>query len=254
MKRLIPLFAAAAFSLNAYADLSKSPAYFKEPAPKEELAKVHTELGSLYFAKGSLAVALDELNRALYFDSSYSDALSTRALVYNQMREYDKADADFKAALKSGEKNPALMNNYGWYLCDRGQSQKGLEYTVKAAMDPLYATPAVAYMNAGYCAMKMGDAQQASMYLKQSMSISDSPQAHFYMAQLLEKRKAYPEAYEELKIALRGMEPPTAEVLMTGIRLGREMNDDVAVRSYARQLKTRFPLSKEWEDAMALGY
>ena len=45
-------------------------------------AKIHTELGAMYFQAGNNAVALDELRIALNADSSYYQAYSVRGLVH----------------------------------------------------------------------------------------------------------------------------------------------------------------------------
>ena len=44
-------------------------------------AKLHTELGSLYFQDGNMAVALDELRIAIEADSDYASAYNVRGLV-----------------------------------------------------------------------------------------------------------------------------------------------------------------------------
>ncbi|HEY6438096.1 MAG TPA: hypothetical protein VIY47_16010, partial [Ignavibacteriaceae bacterium] len=66
--------------------------------------------------------------------------------------------------------------------------------------------------------------------------------------------KSYSEAYTHLKTALKGMEPPTPESLLLGIQLGLEMKDELSVNSYVKQLKSRYPMSPEWDEAMKLGY
>ena len=53
-------------------------------------AKIHTELGALYFQDGNMAVAIDELRIALDADSSYYPAYSVRGLVHAYLKEYAK--------------------------------------------------------------------------------------------------------------------------------------------------------------------
>ena len=48
-------------------------------------ARIHTELGAMYFQGGSMSVALDELGIALAADSSYYQAYSIRGLVYGAL-------------------------------------------------------------------------------------------------------------------------------------------------------------------------
>ena len=62
---------------------------FNNPAGQEpkntdprNRARIHTELGAMYFQAGNYAVALDELQIALNADSSYFQAYSVRGLVH----------------------------------------------------------------------------------------------------------------------------------------------------------------------------
>ena len=75
-------------------------------------AKIHTELGAMYFQGGSMSVALDELGIALAADSSYFQAYSIRGLVYGALKEYGKAESDFQRALSLAPNDPEVNNNY----------------------------------------------------------------------------------------------------------------------------------------------
>ena len=46
-------------------------------------AKLHTELGTLYFQDGNVPVAMEELTIAIYIDPTYAPAYGMRALVHN---------------------------------------------------------------------------------------------------------------------------------------------------------------------------
>ena len=112
-------------------------------------AKIHTELAALYFQAGNPAVALEELRIALSADSSYYQALGIRGLVHASLREYAKADDDFRRALDMAPNDPEVNNNYGWYLCDTGKERQSIAYFLNALKHPLYETPDRAYTNAG---------------------------------------------------------------------------------------------------------
>ena len=80
-------------------------------------AKLHTELGSLYFQDGNMAVALDELKIAIAISPVYAPAYNVRGLVRLYLREMTLAEEDFKQALRLAENDPEINNNYGWFLC-----------------------------------------------------------------------------------------------------------------------------------------
>lgn len=213
-------------------------------------AKIHTELGAMYFQGGSMAVALDELGVALDADSSYVQAYSIRGLVYAALREYGKAESDFQRALSIAPNDPEVNNNYGWYLCDTGKERQSIAYFLNALKNPLYETPERAYSNAGTCALKAGDLDGAQGYLLQAIQMSrdGALTARFQMAKLLYKRGTYEESRIYLGDALKMMEPPTAEALWLGIRIERKLGNRLAEGGYASQLRGRYPASPEYQE------
>lgn len=213
-------------------------------------AKVHTELASLYFQMGNAAVALDELSIALDADSKFVPAYSVRGLVYTSLKEYPKAEADFKRAMEMAPNDPEVNNNYGWFLCETGRERQSIAYFLNALKSPLYETPEYAYANAGACALKAGDLDGAQSYLLKAVQLSPdgSLQARLQLAQLFYRKANFEESRAYLKDVLRQMEPPSADALWLGIRLERKAGNRVAESGYASQLRSRYPTSKEYEE------
>ena len=213
-------------------------------------ARIHTELGAMYFQGGSMSVALDELGIALAADPSYFQAYSIRGLVYGALKEYGKAESDFQRALDLAPNDPEVNNNYGWYLCDTGKERQSIAYFLNALKSPLYETPERAYTNAGTCALKAGDLEGAQGYLLQALQMSrdGGMVARFQMAKLLHKRGTFEEARLYLADVLKMMEPPTAEALWLGIRIERKLGNRVAEGGYASQLRGRYPASPEYQE------
>jgi len=213
-------------------------------------AKIHTELGAMYFQGGSMSVALDELGIALAADSSYFQAYSIRGLVYGALKEYAKAESDFQRALSLAPNDPEVNNNYGWYLCDTGRERQSIAYFLNALKSPLYETPERAYTNAGTCALKAGDLDGAQGYLLQGIQLSrdGGMAARFQMAKLLYKRGTLEEARLYLADVLKMMEPPTAEAIWLGLRIERKLGNRVAEGGFASQLRGRYPASPEYQE------
>jgi type IV pilus assembly protein PilF len=213
-------------------------------------AKIHTELGAMYFQGGSMSVALDELGIALAADSSYFQAYSIRGLVYGALKEYGKAESDFQRALSLAPNDPEVNNNYGWYLCDTGRERQSIAYFLNALKSPLYETPERAYTNAGTCALKAGDLDGAQGYLLQGIQLSrdGGMTARFQMAKLLYKRGTLEEARLYLADVFKVMEPPTAEAIWLGLRIERKLGNRVAEGGFASQLRGRYPASLEYQE------
>lgn len=213
-------------------------------------ARIHTELGAMYFQSRNPAVALDELRIALSADSGYFQAYSVRGLVHASLKEYDKAEDDFRQALNLAPNDPEVNNNYGWYLCETGKERQSIAYFLNALKSPLYETPDRAYTNAGACALKAGDLDGAQDYLLKALQLSrdGAMSARLQLAKVFYRRSILEEARVYLTDALRMMEPPTAEALWLGLRLERKLGNRVAEGGYASQLRGRYPTSPEYQE------
>lgn len=213
-------------------------------------AKIHTELGAAYFQAGNPAVALDHLATALNADSSFHQAYSVRGLVYGSLKEYDKAESDFRNALSIAPNDPEVNNNYGWFLCDSGKARQSIVYFLNALKSPLYETPEVAYTNAGSCALKSGDLDGAQHYLLQALKLARDGglTARLQLAKLFYLRGNFEESSAYINDVLKQMASPTAEALWLAIRLERKLGNRQAEGSFAAQLRGRHPTSPEYQE------
>lgn len=220
-----------------------------KPADPKYRAKIHTELAAAYYQAGNPAVALEEVRIALEADPNHVQAYSVRGLVYAQLKEIAKAEEDFQRALKIAPKNPDINNNYGWFLCETGQPRQSIQYFLNAVKDPLYETPEVGYANAGKCALRAGDMDGAQEYLLQSLRLakSQAPETRYQLANVFYLRGNLDESKVYLNEAVKAMEPPTPEALWLGIRLERKLGNKAGEGSYASQLRSRYPTSKEYQ-------
>jgi len=219
------------------------------PADPKYRAKIHTELAAAYYQAGNPAVALEEVRIALEADPDYVQAYSVRGLIRAQLKENAKAEEDFQRALRIAPKNPDINNNYGWFLCETGQPRQSIQYFLNAVKDPLYETPEVAYANAGKCALKAGDMDGAQEYLLQSLRLakSQAPETRYQLANVFYLRGNLDESKVYLNEAVKAMEPPTPEALWLGVRLERKLGNKAGEGSYASQLRTRYPTSREYQ-------
>jgi len=240
-----------AFSVQAQYDFNPSATSQSNGAPDpSNRARIHTELGAMYFQAGNPGVALDELRIALSADSSYFQAYSVRGLVRLSLKEYDKAEEDFRQALSMAPNDPEVNNNYGWYLCETGKERESIAYFLNALKSPLYETPDRAYTNAGTCAFKAGDLDGAQSYLLKALQLSrdGAVLARLQLARIFYQRGNFEESRIYLTESLKMMEPPTADALWLGLRLERKQGNRAAEAGYASQLRGRYPTSAEYQE------
>lgn len=209
-------------------------------------AKIHTELAASYFERGQYSIALQELGAAMQADDSYAPAYNVRGLVRMTLREDELADRDFRRALKIDPHSASTLNNYGWFLCQRGKPKESIAKFMDALKDPLYNTPDVAYANAGVCAIKAGDLVAAESFLERALILHPAmPEAQIGLAELNYTRGDYSMAKVHLMRFMQVYDALTPEHLWLAVRVERKAGDRNAAASYALQLRKRFPDSRE---------
>lgn len=213
-------------------------------------AKLHTELGSLYFQNGNLIVALEELTIAISINPNYAQAYSTRGLVLFYIKEMESAEKDFQRALDLDPKDPEISNNYGWFLCQTGKVKESITHFQRAIKNPLYQTPEIAHLNAGACYIKLGDLDTAEEYVRKTLRFSpENWQALLQLAVVTYKRGNYDAAREHMKNVVR-LSDPSAEALWLFLRIERRLGDRTAEASLSSQLRRKYPDSPEYQELL----
>jgi type IV pilus assembly protein PilF len=163
-----------------------------------------------------------------------------------ELKENDRAEANFKQALKLNPNSSETRNNYGLFLCQSGKEQEGLRQLLDALKNPLYQTPDVAYRNAGVCARKTGDLKQAQSYFERAVKLNArQAQAWFGLAEVAYARDDYAAAKASLARYTALVPNPGPEALWLGARIEHRLGDRTALANYGLQLRRRFPSSPE---------
>ena len=166
------------------------------------------------------------------------------------VKEFDSAEKDFRRALSLEERNPDINNNYGWFLCQTGRAKESIPYFERAYRNPMYQTPANAYLNAGACYIKTGQLDQAEDALRKSLRLAqDSPQALYYLADVSYRRGNFDAARKQLTDAGRLVEPGP-EMLWLSVRVERRLGNQADERSLTAQLRRKFPDSAEYQELL----
>lgn len=209
-------------------------------------ARVHTELAGLYFERSQFGVALEEIEQALQADSRYAQAYSVRGLVHMSLHEDEQAESDFRKSLSLDENDSDTHNNYGWFLCQRDREKEAIPHFMAALKNPLYQTPARAFLNAGLCSRKMGKNQDAKDYLERALIAQPGMvQALLELAEMSFAEGEYSAAKQYFSGLARGLDDMSAEQLWLAVRIERKVGDRNAEASYGLQLRKRFPGARE---------
>lgn len=259
--RLLPLFVAFAAALVAGCDTFSSkkdsppppqsvqqqqlPPIKQEEATPRYKAELRTELAAGYFERGQYDVALEELGEAVKFDPTYPKLYSIFGLVYAELGDDPKAEANFKRALDLAPSDSEIRGNWGWYLCTHGKARESIGEFEAALRNPLYKSPEIALINAGKCSAQIGDLAAADQYFRRALVMKPGNPIAAYNLALLSYRGARLDESRALMRFVMAQTAPPPEALYLGMCVERKLGDRAAEESYVTQLKNRYPNSAE---------
>jgi type IV pilus assembly protein PilF len=215
------------------------------PDPTEEAGRINARLAMEYLKRDQLKVAQEKIEKALVQNPKDVIVQLSAGLVYERLREQKKAEKHFRQALRVDTNSPEAQNALGAFLCRNDQHSKGQEMFLKAAANPLYRTPFVAYTNAGVCARSAGELEQAERYLRQALATKvDYPEAYAQLAGVLHERGSnlQARAFVERYLAVA---PATPDMLLLGHVIELALKDEGAAKSFRERLKKEFPDSEQ---------
>jgi type IV pilus assembly protein PilF len=215
-----------------------------QTTPPAQRARLHADLAAGYYERGQMDVALDELNVAVTLDPNYAQAYNIYGLVYSVLGEDRKAEQNFERGLALAPTDSDIRHNWGWYLCQHKREREALEQFDIAVRNPLYKTPEVALVNAGRCAITLGDMRLADTYFRRALVAQPgNALAGYGLALIAYKEGRYADARNWMKGTLQTS--PQPESLYLGMCIERKLNDQQAELSYVSQLRNRFPDAPE---------
>jgi type IV pilus assembly protein PilF len=236
MKRTLPLLAVLMFLLVA---CSSQPRHGESPA------EINARLGLSYMQQGNYEVALEKLQRALEQDANLPAAHHYIAALYNSIRNFELADHHYRRAIRLSPNDPALLNNFGVFLCEQERFREAEERFVRAAGIPGYQRPEEAWQNAAFCMLRVPDSRKAEDYFRQALAINPLLPGALYQASLLNfesgelmQARAFLQRYEAIS-------RHNAQTLWLGVRIEHALNNLPAADDYARQLREEFPRADE---------
>jgi len=210
-------------------------------------ARLHTELASLYYGRGNMGVALEELRTALAADADYAPAHGMFGLVYMELRETQLAETSFERALRLAPTDPDINHNYAWFLCQTGRERDSIRYFLQAVRNPLYPTPWRSYSAAGTCTLRTNNLKDAEDYFQRALRMEPDEPASLLQLGQIRYRQGNMDDARKLVSRFNKLLTPTAESLWLALRIERKLGERVAEQSFANQLRRRYPGSPEYQ-------
>ena len=208
-------------------------------------ARIRLELAVGYFEQGQTTVALDELKQSLVADPNFAEAHNLRGLIYMRLGDPRLAEESFKRALTINPREPNVLHNYGWMLCQQSRFAESQQALAQAIASPVYSGRAKSWMAQGLCQVKAGQVGDAELSLQKSYELDPgNPITGYNLATLLYQRSDFTRAQFYVR-RLNNSELANAESLWLGIKVERKMENRDAMQQLVGQLKKRFAQSPE---------
>lgn len=210
-----------------------------------ELSELYVRKGIQYMEHGYSEYALQDLTHALEINANNANGHSAIGLLYQRIQQPAKAQEHFERALQLDPDSPTTLNNYGQFLCERGNYAEAQARFQKAANNPLYSRPWIAWTNAAHCARLAAKYTEAEGYIRQSLE--KNPQyavalyegaAVAYALNNFLSARGFLQRYEEV-----ASHAPTS--LLLAVQIENALGNPDGVRRYLQQLNRQFPDSKE---------
>ncbi|EJA7360882.1 type IV pilus biogenesis/stability protein PilW [Vibrio alginolyticus] len=201
------------------------------------MAESRIALGLGYLDGGNMIRAHDNLQQALNHASQYYRAQLSMAHYYETVGEDIKAEQMYKRSLRQHTKNGNVLNNYGTFLCKRGDFEKADQMFNRAIEQPYYYLIPASYENAAFCALKSQDKDKARYYF--TRAIDHDPHRPKSILQLA-KIEIDSGDYTEARIRLMrfnqmyGVKKPSLQLM---IQLERAAGNEALEKKYQKQLE-----------------
>jgi len=245
MKRVILVFLLLAGCAMDEGPTRESGQIVGEIGEPRNRARLHTELAALYFGRGNMNVALEELRTAVRADANYAPAHSMFGLVYMELKENRLAEDSFERALRLSPNEPDINHNYGWFLCQNKREEESIRYFLQAIRNPLYPTPWRSYSAAGQCSLRIDKPKDAEeFFLRALRQEPDEPASLLQLGQIRYRQGNLEEA-RKLVSRYNRLVTPSPESLWLALRVERKLGQRVAERNFATELRRRYPDSPE---------
>ena len=213
----------------------------------EEKAQTYLQMGLRYLELGKLKIAKDSLEKSLDEESENVIAHNALAVLYERIHKFADAKSHYEYAISLDNESPQPKNNYGRFLCSRGQYDEGLKHLNGAINLPLNNRKWFALTNAGLCYVKKENSAKAESYFRAALKLNPNyPPALLEMIKISYFRSKHMSTRAFLQRYL-SFSPDTAQTLWYSYQTERALYNDEAAEKYRHKLLTDFPNSAESE-------
>jgi len=217
-----------------------------EAGDPERRARTRLELAAAYFGRGQNQTALDEVKAALAAKPDLPEAYSLLGLIHASLGDLRIAEDNFQRALQLAPRDPDTMHNFGWFLCQQRRYTEADAQFQSALLQPQYRDAARTLLAAGACQARAGHWEEAERQLARSFELDPAnPAIAYNLSEVLYRRGELERARFYIKRVNAVPELANAQTLWLAARIERRIGNAGGVQDFSRQLRDRFPQSRE---------
>ena len=209
-------------------------------------ARVRLELAAAYFGRGQMETALDQVKLALLAEPNLGQAHNLRGLIYASLGDERLAEESFRRALQINPRDTDTMQNLGWYLCQQKRYAEANQQFDQLLAVPQYRDGARTLLTQGVCHAYAGNLPQAERTLLRSLDMDPAnPATAVNLSEVLYRRGDLERARGFIRRVNQQTEVASAQTLWLAARIENRLGNQEALDDVGRQLRSRFPASRE---------
>ncbi len=217
----------------------------REELTDKQQAELYRKMGARYLEMGMLTTAKENLEKAESLDSQNANTHNALGALYEQLKMLPEAKEQYQTAVALDENNFSVKNNYGRFLCERGDYDVGIQLLNEVLNMPLNNRKWFAFTNIARCELRKGKQKGAENNLRRALQINKKyAPALFEMQKLSYHAEKYMSARAFLERYLE-VARHNAETLWYAIQTERALGNDKTAEKYKEKLFNLFPLSKQ---------
>jgi type IV pilus assembly protein PilF len=209
-------------------------------------ARVRMELAGAYFARGQMNTALDEVKLALQAQPNLVEGYNLRGLIYAGLNDDVQAQDSFRRALQLSPNDGDTLHNYGWYMCQQKRFAEATPLFDQATAAPRYTGAVRTMLAKGVCQARAGQWPEAEATLTRAYELDPGNAATgVNLAEVLLRREQYERARFYIRRVNAVPDQVSSQTLWLAARVEQKLGNSQGVRDLGRQLRDRFPQSRE---------
>lgn len=202
------------------------------PHSSQEAAVINMQLGLAYFKQGNTTRAKKKLLLAMSQAPQSAEVNAAMAYYFENTGDESSANEYYLKALSLSKKSGSQLNNYGAFLCRKGQYLKAIDYFVLATKDMSYLHTAGAYENAGLCASEIPNEALAKGFFQKALIQDPKRKQSLYQLLVIDmQQNQYQEALTLIK-QYPGLIHRSPNLESMAKKIAKVTNDEVAIKEY----------------------